>query len=135
MARPSTSLETCSKSTATDVVAFVEYLREVMHRLKPTPVRPQSQRNVYISDDLSSCTHVFVHREGFRKPLQPPYDGPYGCRKTVSLYRLKPAYLECTPQTPTLLETSPPTPIPPPRVTHSGRCVHFPDRLGTATIP
>ena len=138
--------------TAFDAAAFVKDLKEAMHKLKPTPVRPQPQRNVYVSDDLSSCSHVFVRHDGVRKPLQPPYDGPYrvlertnkyfildhsGRHNKVSLDRLKPAYLESIPQTSDSLPPPPhqPLPAPPPRVTRSGRCVHFPDRLVTTIIP
>ena len=84
-----------------------------MRNLKAPPVRPQPQRNVHVSRDLAACTHVFVRHDGIRKPLQPTYDGPYrvveraeifftidynGRDDTVSLDRLKPAYLESEPQ-------------------------------------
>ena len=62
-----------------------------------------------MSDKLSTATHVFVRRDAVRKPLQPPYDGPYLVLKrtdkhftvsrhdTVSVDRLKPAYLDSDP--------------------------------------
>jgi hypothetical protein len=119
-----------------------------MRNLKAPPVRPQPQRNVHVSRDLAACTHVFVRHDGIRKPLQPTYDGPYrvveraekfftidynGRDDTVSLDRLKPAYLESEPQQ----VPSPPLPAGttselPTRVTRSGRRVHFPDRLAYA---
>ena len=130
--------------TAIDAAAFVKDLREVMHKLNPTLVRPQPQRNVYVSDYLSLCSHVFVCHDGVCKPLQSPYDGPYrvferidkyfildhsGHRDKVSLDRLKPAYLESIPQTSHSLPPPPQQslPTPPPRVTRSGRHVHFPE--------
>ena len=91
------------------------------------------------------------------KPLEPPYNGPYlvvartdkhftieinGRKETVSLDRLKPAHIDSTPN---LSSDSPPQPQAPPqvtvptpvssqlapRVTRSGRRVHWPKRLHT----
>ena len=30
-----------------------------------------------VIDGLSTATHVFIRHDAVRKPLQPPYDGPY----------------------------------------------------------
>ena len=108
------------------------------------------------SPTASSLVHVFVRHDAIRKPLQQPYDGPYkvisrsdkhftldiqGTRKTVSLDRLKPTYLESTttsqdtatqpsPVTSTTPPAPPPaSPAPPPRTTCSGRHVRWPDRF------
>nr|CDS31407.1 gag pol polyprotein [Hymenolepis microstoma] len=72
--------------------------------------------STHIPKDLSSCPFVFVRVDTVKRPLQPLYDGPYkvlqrkpkyfildrkGSKDSVSIDRLKPAYLE-----------SPPTPAP-----------------------
>ncbi|KAF2348457.1 hypothetical protein FHG87_020787, partial [Trinorchestia longiramus] len=63
----------------------------------------------FVSEDLATCTHVFLRRDCVRPPLVPPYDGPFLVLKrsrkfykiqqqhdtvTVSIDRLKPAYFE-----------------------------------------
>ncbi|VDN96356.1 unnamed protein product [Rodentolepis nana] len=63
-----------------------------------------------ILKDLSTCPFVFVRVDSEKRPLQPPYEGPYkvlkrkpkyfildrnGNKDSVSIDRLKPAYLEC----------------------------------------
>lgn len=95
-----------------DPASFVTLLKETMSQIHPTQVRKQPQRSTYLPSSLSTCTHVFVRRDAVKTPLQPPYDGPYhvldrqpkfytlemrGKRDTVSVDRLKPAYLEPTP--------------------------------------
>ena len=87
---------------------YMSRLRQVMQHLRPPPPR-QTSRDSFVSDHLSSCSHVFVHHDAVRKPLQAPYDGPYqvlerhpkyflldinGKQKTVSIDRLKPAHVE-----------------------------------------
>ena len=74
---------------------------------------------------LQSCTHVFVRRDAVKKPLQPPYDGPYKVldrqdkyfklwkTDTFSVDRLKPAHLEIAPSTADQTVTSPTTTAPP----------------------
>ena len=100
-----------SSNALPDPTTFVARLRDAMRDLRATPVRTQTQRNVYVSKDLSSCTHVFIRHDAVRKRLQQPYDGPYrvvsradkyfkvdikGCQDTVSLDRLKPAHVAST---------------------------------------
>ena len=65
--------------------------------------------NSNIPQTLSTATHVFVHHDAVRKPLQPPYDGPYpvikrtskhftlninGKNDTVSIDRHKPPHVD-----------------------------------------
>ena len=107
--------------------------------------------NCNIFHNLSTATHVFVRHDSVRKPLQPPYDGPFpiisrtdkhftiainGRNDTISIDRLKPAHIDSedsqssqnTPQSQSHSSPShtPPTPI---RNTRSGRHVHFPAYL------
>nr|VZH99319.1 unnamed protein product [Spirometra erinaceieuropaei] len=110
---------------------FVQQLKQRMAQLRPTPTRLTS-KHVFVHEDLKSVPFVFVRHDAVRKPLCPPYDDPYKVvqRKdtfyvlqkadktdTVSIDRLKPAYLECLPSTsapsipPTMSSPDTPTPI------------------------
>ena len=126
---------------------FVSQLKSHFQTVQPIATR-QTQRSSHISDRLSTATHVFICHDGVRKPLQPPYDGPFpvisrtdkhftisihGRNDTVSIDRLKPAHLDssctfshhrfksfpCANIPPTTTPTSTCT-------TRSGRRVHFP---------
>ena len=139
---------------------YVSRLKQLMQQVRPPPPR-QSTRESHVSGTLDTCTHVFVRYDGVRKPLQPPYDGPYsvlerqpkyftldinGQRKTVSVDRLKPAHLDLAPSTlpNTAASQQSTTQIPSPasaaaaastpRVTRSGRHVHWPRHL-TSYVP
>lgn len=63
-------------------------------------------RDVYITSDLRNATHVYLHNDTVRRPLQPHYAGPFpvlqrhssmylvdmnGRPDTIALERLKPA--------------------------------------------
>ncbi|XP_064476218.1 uncharacterized protein LOC135390170 [Ornithodoros turicata] len=89
-----------------DPANYVSWLKD---QLRPAPPRQPSLSRLYVHDDLETCTHVFVRVDAVRKPLQPPYTGPYqvvshtskfffliinGKQKQVSIDRLKPAYIE-----------------------------------------
>ena len=99
-----------SPNITSEPASYVAQLKGSMQQLQASPVREQSPRKVYIHKDLPTSTHVFVRHDAVRKPLQPPYDGPYRVLKradkhytleignrqeVVSLDRLKPAYMEC----------------------------------------
>ena len=92
-----------------DPSVYVSRLRTYMSTLRPMPVRQPLSRPVFQSSDLSKCSHVFVRHDAVKRPLQCPYDGPYqvlerhpkyfklslrGRSDTVSVDRLKPAYIE-----------------------------------------
>ncbi|BHF72606.1 hypothetical protein SprV_0401567400 [Sparganum proliferum] len=132
--------------------SYVEQLPSVMRNLRATPPRT-SPANSLIPPDLEKCYFVLVRHDAVRRPLQPPYDGPYkvlrrsdkdvvidrnGKTDTVSTARVKPAYIDdsdlsspeyCTPPQ----RVMPPPPAgdstPPVRRTRSGRHVHWPDRF------
>ena len=63
-------------NTIADPTTYVINLKSFI-RLRATPVRCHPQRKVHVSNDLVTCTHVYVHCDAIRKPLQPPYDVPY----------------------------------------------------------
>ena len=93
--------------------AFVADLRQKIRLLRPIPPvwHGGGLRRSYVSQELSSATHVFV-RVGPRKtPLQSPYQGPFkvlerhekyfkldlGNRHDmVSLDTIKPAFMDAT---------------------------------------
>ena len=136
-----------------DPTIYADRLSSYMRQLRTVSPRPQSPA-FHVPSNLSTCTHVFVRLDAVRKPLDPPYDGPYkvlgrqvkyfvleinGKQKTVTLDRLKPAFLE-----PHLLpaqvlkppesSSAPAQSEHSPRTTRSGRRVHFPDRYGTTEL-
>ncbi|GBM64178.1 hypothetical protein AVEN_89030-1 [Araneus ventricosus] len=55
-----------------DPSTFVGKLKEVMQRLLPPKTQHHSQHSVFVSKDLSSCSHVFLRTDALRKGLQSP---------------------------------------------------------------
>ena len=134
--------------SATDHTTYVTQLRTAMRCLQAVPTWQPQHRRTHISNDLATCTHVFVRNDAVRKPLHPPYNGPFlvvGWRKhytidykgqptTISLDRIKVAHPDSAPPNP---HPEPRTEIPPTsfpssltrRATCSGCHVHWPDHL------
>ncbi|XP_049828854.1 uncharacterized protein LOC126267595 [Schistocerca gregaria] len=104
---------------ADDTITGLEFatrLREHIRQLRPTMPRNQLGRHSFAFAELDECTHISLRNDTVRKPLQPPYDGPYlvvsrdtntfriminGTPTTVGVDRIKPAFLEATPTTAT----------------------------------
>ena len=100
---------TDSRSTGElDPSSYVTRLKTYMQQLRPSPPRAAT-RSSHVDPALSAATHVFIRIDVVRKPLQPPYEGPfrvvdrkekyfvldrYGSRTSVSIDRLKVAYIE-----------------------------------------
>ncbi|CAH8608230.1 unnamed protein product, partial [Dicrocoelium dendriticum] len=61
---------------AIDPSNFVHRLRSSMRELHFIPTRAHSNK-CYIPKDLETCSHVWVRNDAVRKPLQPPYEGPF----------------------------------------------------------
>ena len=146
-----------SSSHPIDPADYVSKLKAHMQKIRPSQPR-LPHRDSRVCDALLNCTHIFVRVDGVRKPLQPPYNGPYPVitrtekhftidinsrKETVSLDRLKPAHLDITPissdlspshtgtaTNTTSIQDSPPRETPP-RITRSGRRVHWPKRFYT----
>lgn len=88
--------------------AFLHRLKAKMSKIKPVPNKHHVKSSAFVSPNLTDCTHVFVRRDSVKKPLQPPYDGPFrvtdrspkyfsvdinGKINNISIDRLKPAFL------------------------------------------
>ena len=99
-----------------DPSLYVDRLRSAMQQLLPITVRLQAKPS-HLPNDLNNCTHVFVRHDAVRKPLQPPYDGPFkvlacstkfftvlikGKPQTISLDRLKVAHMDSASLLPSL---------------------------------
>lgn len=88
---------------------YVSQLRKTINTLKP--IQPltshASSRPIFVHKDLQTCNYVFVRVDAVKKPLQPPYEGPYKVidrdgkiftvqlpqrQARISIDRLKPAY-------------------------------------------
>ncbi|KAJ8046831.1 hypothetical protein HOLleu_05637 [Holothuria leucospilota] len=140
-------------STLSDPSNYVHRLKSAMTSLIPTSPRVPTNRTTHVNTNLNTCTHVFIRRDAVRKPLQPPYDGPFqvlerndkvfkldvnGRHETLSIDRLKAAHFEpevdgpvtnhSDPAPPVSITPSPSTTTPV-RTTRSGRRVHWPKRL------
>ena len=88
---------------------LLRHLRTTMARLRPKETSHHRQKTTHMPVDLQTCTFVFVRHDAHRTPLQCTYDGPFrvleravkfftldlnGRRDTVSVDRLKPAFLD-----------------------------------------
>ena len=135
------------QSSQKDIQPFLQRLRRRMNNLRPTPVTRHSNQAVFVHKDLKDSTHVFLRQDAMRRPLQPPYSGPYkvisradrtfkiavrGRPVTVSVDRFKPSYsLEEQHSCTRNLHTVPAAPSLPNKTTRSGRKVQFPKRFLT----
>ncbi|XP_064473233.1 uncharacterized protein LOC135387933 [Ornithodoros turicata] len=123
-----------------DPADYVSRLKAIFDQLRPAPPRQPSSSRLYVHDDLATCTHVFVRVDAVRKPLQPPYTGPYqvvsrtskffsliinGKQEQVSIDRLKPAYIEAPAADLTAALVSTPHSVYQPAVPHSAKSVHW----------
>lgn len=140
-----------------DYTEYSARIRTFANTLQPVPTSHHARYKVFVYKDLTKCTHVFLREDALRGALQPAYTGPYevaergdkvfkikvkGKVVTVSVDRLKPAYiLSQAPNDPLLTPSPPSPPLPPPVpksplspsndkpviTTRSGRRVRFPD--------
>ncbi|UYV72286.1 hypothetical protein LAZ67_9002458 [Cordylochernes scorpioides] len=87
---------------------FVQQLQKQIELLKPLNEKHRSKTKVFVHKDLKTCSHVFIRTDRVKKPLEPPYEGPFpvldrtdkyftlkvkGRNVTTSIDRLRPAYL------------------------------------------
>nr|XP_015921372.2 uncharacterized protein LOC107450149 [Parasteatoda tepidariorum] len=135
-----------------DPTTYLSKLRETFRTLKPTPASCHSKSSCFVHPALETCSHVFVRIDTLKPALSSPYDGPFevlhrtekhftiqknGKEATISIDRLKPAFLLNIDSTDPVLEERVPTPaVSTPQVqceqgdslpvtTRSGRKVQF----------
>ncbi|XP_077287946.1 uncharacterized protein LOC143912534 [Arctopsyche grandis] len=129
---------------------LAERLRSQMARLRPSPPRRHGTRSTFIFKDLHTSDQVFLRHDAAKGPLQPPYDGPYRVLKrgpklftlrikdsnvTVSVDRIKPAYMESSGEPPERAERAPQENAEPQQetgrqaTTRTGRRVRWPAHL------
>ena len=121
---PGEMILTSSTTGQIDVTSYAARLRQHMQALTPTPTRYTS-KHTHIPADLHTCDFVFVRIDAVRKPLQPPYEGPFrvvrrnakffiidrhGSHASISIDRLKVAYVERAETSLTNSPSSPPLP-------------------------
>ncbi|GFS29691.1 integrase catalytic domain-containing protein [Trichonephila inaurata madagascariensis] len=128
-----------------NVSEFAQQLKQTMHNLKPVPTSSHGRKTVFVHPELSQCTHVFLLHDAIRKPLQPPYDGPFAVVKRslknsslcsdkakkicVSIDRVKPAFmLSDTIESNQSSFIPKSKEVPATQTIRSGHRVHFPQR-------
>lgn len=90
-----------------DPFTFVEKLKRIMDNIQPVPSSNHHKQKIFLFKNLKECSHAFVRKDGYKKPLQPNYDGPFevlqrnskfftlkikGKEKVISVDRLKPCF-------------------------------------------
>lgn len=105
---PGDFYDSSSNNYLNDKHSLVENIRDSIKTLKPINKSHSNSRSFFVHPDLKSCDYVFVRDDTVRKPLKPPYDGPYRVIKrgskvydilinsklvSISIDRLKPAYV------------------------------------------
>lgn len=119
---------------------FLENLRQTIRSIRPCPVTHHCKDKSFYYQQLNDCSHVFIRVDSTKKPLEPPYEGPFkiirrisdrvfeidvnGKPTTVSTERLKPAFFEAPSEAPSETQEPDLTPAkilpPPPPRTYQG---------------
>ncbi|KAG7307845.1 hypothetical protein JYU34_006448 [Plutella xylostella] len=105
------SEETTNVSDPSDLV---NQLRKRINVMRPKPTSHHAKPSTFVFKDLATASHVMLRDDTVRRSMQPPYCGPYrvlhrsdktfkldinGKENTVSIDRLKPAYIFAPPDT------------------------------------
>ena len=83
---PGEFLQASETVTMEPDTAFVKQLQRTMRAIQPAPPQYNGNDRSYVPSNLSSTGYVYVRHEGYRHPLQRPYDGPYKILSTGDKY-------------------------------------------------
>lgn len=87
---------------------FTERLQRVMSRLSPQKAEHHDAHKPFVHPEMKTCEYVFVKKDAVKKPLTPPYEGPFKVLEKhekfykvqlsnrtsiISINRLKPAFI------------------------------------------
>ncbi|GFT15154.1 transposon Tf2-6 polyprotein [Nephila pilipes] len=96
------------KFTTTCNQTYVSFLREKMRSLQPILASTHTKSSMFVPTDLKSCSYVFLRVDSVQPPFSQNCTGPHevvqrtdklftilknGEKKTVSIDRVKPAYV------------------------------------------
>ena len=94
-----------------DTETFIIALHKRIRQLRLQPKQYHGKRTAFRQQQLEQATHLFVRKDGVRKPLQHPYTGQHKVIRRESIYvihmngrdvvlseRLKLAFLETAPK-------------------------------------
>ena len=124
---PGEFFSSSSTSSSMDPTNYASRLKAHMNQLQPTSPRQTHTNTRQVSKLLSTCKHVFVRCDSVRKPLQPPYNGPYrilnrtdkyytidiaGRKDNALIDCLKPAHLDLCDPSPNTITSLPLPPKP-----------------------
>ena len=95
--------------TTSSPTVLLKEIRDSIRSLSPTQMSRHGRHSEHVPRELLVCEFVFLRTDKHRTPLQPPYTGPFrvlqrrpknfkidvgGRKETVSVDRLKPAFLD-----------------------------------------
>lgn len=87
---------------------FVKRLKETVNNTKPIQVKRHGTKKTFINKGMNESSHVFIRVDKVKKPLTPPYEGPFevvnrfekffdvmirGKLQRISIDRLKPSFM------------------------------------------
>lgn len=63
--------------TPTSPSTFISSFREHMRKIRPTQTAHHANHKMFLLKGIDKCSHVFVRTDAVKKPLEPPYTGPF----------------------------------------------------------
>ncbi|BHF76161.1 hypothetical protein SprV_0501925900 [Sparganum proliferum] len=73
---PAEMISPTPRAAAEDPTNLLHRLRQYMRTLSPVPPRSSASPS-YLEKDLATCSHVYLRCDRVRRPLEPPYIGPF----------------------------------------------------------